>query len=1358
MRVLTQELPFMLDTGARYSTLNLPVPKDYISSSAVELTGFSGQPQNLPLTKPLTTTILQAEQTFPHRFVSSLSCPVNLMGRDVLLKCGASILCSPDGLILTFPNGYTVNCSLSTVHSSSQMLLSADTSPTAEGQWADIYWGLLEPDTAETPGIGALYQSWRPWIQSLNPYAPPPDSLHVTLCYDRNGDELYQQAFYDDIEGTEWEIISTCILVGNEGVAAAVELTPEQLKWYEGASEVSPHISLAVHAKHQAKDLGPMCKKLMQLTDWACTQIPQVDFSPSERAYRIRQGAADKAMLEHRQIERFHGREKTDHPDVAHMLQTLPDALWSSGPTDVGYCTQVSPITFDLTDWTPIWQTQYRHKPAAETGIADTIEGLLEAGVLEPSCSSWNTPILPVEKQNTGKYRMAHDLRRINAVISTPTVPVPNPYTALSSLAPHHQWFSCIDLANAFFCLPLAPHLRDIFSFTHCGRQLRYTRVPQGFILSPGLFNQVLKQQLAELPLPDGVVVIQYVDDILLAARDPSTCLEATQSVLLRLFQSGFKVSKTKLQCCRQQVSFLGRIVSAKGTAVSPSHRESILHHPKPHTVKDMLSFLGLTGYSKNYVASYGELTHPLRAMVNEQGMRNLTAPLSWTTDAESSFISLKQALSSAADLAIPDYKLPFFLDVSEKAHTISGVLFQKKGGGRQVLMYASISLDPTEDRHPPCTRHAAGVAKILQKVAHIVMGHALTVLTTHSIVVYVNSAAFTMTSLRQTRLEKILNAPHITFTHEGINMADNMGEGEPHRCEERVMKDTRVREDLQAKPLDNAEETLFTDGCCFRHPTEGLKAAYAVVRQTDTGFEELITENVTGKESSQRAELQAMIAALEWAEGKRVNIYTDSAYVVGAIHVEMPQWIRSGFLTAAKTPIKHEEDMKRLKEALMRPTQVAVVKCKGHDKAGTVVSRGNDAADVAAKRKAGYSQQYIMLQTEKTVHDLLPPCDVNMLIAEQNKASPEELTVWRERGANKIEGMWRSPDGRPVLPPGLKRSVLQEAHGVSHCGKTQMTRYLTHWWHPFLPAMIENHVQECKICTEYNVRPTVKPHQGKFPLPKLPGQEVIIDYTDMLERVGGYRCLLVAVDAYTGWPEAIPAKSEDAKTVIKFLINQYIPRLGFPKRIRSDNGTHFKNNDLQEVEKALGLKHTFGTVYHPQSQGKVERMNQSIKGKIGKICAQTKMTWVDAIPLALLSIRSSVSALTGFTPYELKTGQQFPGPGAGIQTTEGEESPLRYKPYYDQLTALVSAFSKQVTTAKEGAEGKGPPTSEWVLLKVIKRKWSEPRWTGPYKVVERTSHAVKLQGKGDTWYHWSQCAVADTPARTLEEIRASKD
>lgn len=170
------------------------------------------------------------------------------------------------------------------------------------------------------------------------------------------------------------------------------------------------------------------------------------------------------------------------------------------------------------------------------------MEGLLQKGVLELSRSQWNTPILPVEKKGTDKFRMAHDFRANNAAFQTTTVPVPNPYVALNNLTPTHEWFTCIDLANAFFCLPLADECRNIFSFTYQGQQLRYSRLPQGFSLSPGIFNQVLKDILGTCQFPEGVTLVQY--DLLLAAPTAQVCLQATEAVLRHLAVKGFKVSK----------------------------------------------------------------------------------------------------------------------------------------------------------------------------------------------------------------------------------------------------------------------------------------------------------------------------------------------------------------------------------------------------------------------------------------------------------------------------------------------------------------------------------------------------------------------------------------------------------------------------------------------------------------------------------------------------------------------------------------------------------------------------------------------------------------------------------------------
>lgn len=278
-----------------------------------------------------------------------------------------------------------------------------------------------------------------------------------------------------------------------------------------------------------------------------------------------------------------------DHPDVPSMLEGVPASLWAFGPYDVGLCTVCPPVQFQVQEDVLISQPQYRNKPEAEEGLIPAIHSLVQAGVLIPSVSTWNTLILPVPKPGRSEYRMAHDLRRINDITTTPCVSVPNPHCAIQQLQPTHQWFTVIDLANAFFCLPLHSDLQHLFAFTFKGQKYQYTLLPQGFKLSPGLFNQVLQNCLSALSLPADTILIQYVDDLLIASSTASSCLSATRDTLLKLHDSGFKVAKKKLQCVRRTVHFLGRIVSSTGVTLSTAHRQAILHHPKPITVRDML-------------------------------------------------------------------------------------------------------------------------------------------------------------------------------------------------------------------------------------------------------------------------------------------------------------------------------------------------------------------------------------------------------------------------------------------------------------------------------------------------------------------------------------------------------------------------------------------------------------------------------------------------------------------------------------------------------------------------------------------------------------------------------------------------
>uniref|UniRef100_A0AAY5L1P8 ribonuclease H n=1 Tax=Esox lucius TaxID=8010 RepID=A0AAY5L1P8_ESOLU len=252
-----------------------------------------------------------------------------------------------------------------------------------------------------------------------------------------------------------------------------------------------------------------MVKMAVECTVWTTTQASNVWYSPSCKTNRLEAPGTDWVYLERREITRDHGREKMDHPASTARLDELPDSLWPKGPTDVGL-TDCPPVTFKIRAHmaAPI-PTQTRGR-----GLDVKLNGLWPTGVFEESCSAWNTPILPVEKKGTGKYRMAHDLRAIKDILLTPTIPVPYLYVALTNLTPDQKWFTCIDLANAFFCLPLADELRDIFSVTHRGRQWRYTRLSQGFTLSPAIFNQVLRDALQGCSLPTGVTLVQYVGDL----------------------------------------------------------------------------------------------------------------------------------------------------------------------------------------------------------------------------------------------------------------------------------------------------------------------------------------------------------------------------------------------------------------------------------------------------------------------------------------------------------------------------------------------------------------------------------------------------------------------------------------------------------------------------------------------------------------------------------------------------------------------------------------------------------------------------------------------------------------------------
>lgn len=156
------------------------------------------------------------------------------------------------------------------------------------------------------------------------------------------------------------------------------------------------------------------------------------------------------------------------------MLKSVPDTLRTKHQTDLGLVKSAGQVKIEVKPnvWIP-YQKQYPLTTQAREGIRPTIQGLLEAGVQIPTKSQCSTPIFPVRKLNSEKWRL--DLRAVNRIIQTETPIVPDPHTLLSNIPEDTKWYT-------------------------------YAHHPQGYCESPSIFHHVLAEVLASINIASTLI------------------------------------------------------------------------------------------------------------------------------------------------------------------------------------------------------------------------------------------------------------------------------------------------------------------------------------------------------------------------------------------------------------------------------------------------------------------------------------------------------------------------------------------------------------------------------------------------------------------------------------------------------------------------------------------------------------------------------------------------------------------------------------------------------------------------------------------------------------------------------------
>ncbi|NXP39175.1 TF211 protein, partial [Leiothrix lutea] len=180
-----------------------------------------------------------------------------------------------------------------------------------------------------------------------------------------------------------------------------------------------------------------------------------------------------------------------------------------------------------------------------------------------------------------------------------------------------------------------------------------------------------------------------------------------------------------------------------------------------------------------------------------------------------------------------------------------------------------------------------------------------------------------------------------------------------------------------------------------------------------------------------------------------------------------------------------------------------------------------------------------------------------------------------------------------------------------------------------------------CPLSQKINQKVMRKTKLGGRPIALRLFQNIQSDFTET-PAVQGYKHLSVIADHLTHWVEAFPTKQETAQVVVKILLENIIPRYGLENNIDSDSGPHFTAQVGQETIKALGIKWRLHIPWHPQSSGRVERMNKTLKNVLTKLIATTGMNWLKCLPLTLLRIRVRPRSDIKVSPYEMMFGLPF--------------------------------------------------------------------------------------------------------------------
>lgn len=335
-----------------------------------------------------------------------------------------------------------------------------------------------------------------------------------------------------------------------------------------------------------------------------------------------------------------------------------------------------------VTSTEPIRSKAYPTPYHLQQEIDREIETMLRNGIIERSEASYAAPLVVVKKPD-GTSRLCCNYNQLNKVTVFDPEPMMSNEEVFNKLS-GSKIYSKFDFSKGYWQIPMAEESKDLTTFICANGMFKFNVMPFGLVNSASSYNRLMRKVLAETRNLES-----YVDDVLAHTEGWDEHLRTLREFFERVRNAHLTLKPKKCSIGHGQMDFLGHTLKSDGISPRMESIDKIMEMPRPKNKTQVRSFLGAVNYYRKFIPQGAELMAPLSDLTKKQSPNEVV----WGADEEMAFLILKEALTKAPILKLPDLSRTFIIQTDASGVGLGCVLMQEYNGINHPVAYASRKL-----------------------------------------------------------------------------------------------------------------------------------------------------------------------------------------------------------------------------------------------------------------------------------------------------------------------------------------------------------------------------------------------------------------------------------------------------------------------------------------------------------------------------------------------------------------------------------------------------------------------------------------------------------------------------------------